>query len=55
MLTRKSLSLTVEYYWKRRKYFKYKKGEVFMRYGKKNGKKVPKQRGNQNWKKRGYV
>ena len=36
---------TVEYYWKRTKCSKYKKGEeVFIRYGKKNGKKVPKQR-----------
>ena len=36
---------TVEYYWKRRKCSKYKKGEdVFIRYGKKNGKKAPRQR-----------
>ena len=42
---------TIEYYWKRRKCLKYMKGEVFMRYGKKNGKKMPKQRGNQNWNK----
>ena len=36
---------TVEYYQKRRKCLKYKKGEeVFIRYGERNGKKVPKQR-----------
>ena len=34
---------TVEYYRTRRKFSKYKKGEeVFIRYGKKNGKKAPK-------------
>ena len=36
---------TVEYYRKKRKFSKYKKGEeVFIRYGKKNRKKAPKQR-----------
>ena len=35
----------VQYYQKRRKFSKYKKGEeVFIRYGKKNEKKAPKQR-----------
>ena len=41
----KACDRTVEYYQKRRKCLKYKKGEdVFIRNGKKNGKKAPKQR-----------